>query len=72
MPISIREVDGSVALGYRYKLLFKDGHLFRSTNKTDHDVVLKILTDYREKFNLEDSVSCIHVYETDFVLFSAV
>ena len=72
MPISIREVDGSVALGYRYKLLFKDGHFFRSANKTDHDVVLKILADYREKFNLEDSVSCIHVYETDFVLFSAV
>ncbi|CAF1602212.1 unnamed protein product [Adineta ricciae] len=57
MPISIREVDDSVTLGYRYKLLFKDGHLFRSANKTDHDIVLKILADYREKFNLEDPSS---------------
>ncbi|CAF0771410.1 unnamed protein product [Adineta ricciae] len=57
MPISIREVDDSITLGYRYKLLFKDGHLFRYANKTDHDVVLKILADYLKKFNSEDPSS---------------
>ncbi|CAF1602368.1 unnamed protein product [Adineta ricciae] len=34
-----------------------NGHLFRYANKTDHDVVLKILADYLKKFNSEDPSS---------------